>query len=118
MGWRAKGAATDGDTPFWALPFVWMRGIPAMRYQGDSVAQIETEARWDFKGPWSLVGFLGYGQTWSDRLIFDTDDQILAGGAGIRVNIAPKLKFRTGIDIARGPEEWAIYLQFGHAWGF
>jgi len=22
------------------------------------------------------------------------------------------------IDIARGPEEWTIYLQLGHAWGF
>ena len=39
------------------------------------------------------------------------------GGVGFRFNIAPKLKFRTGIDVARGPEEWAIYLQFGHAWG-
>jgi hypothetical protein len=83
----------------------------------DSVAQIETEARWDFKGPWSLVDFLGYGQTWSDVPVLDSDDLILAGGAGFRVNIAPKLNFRTGIDIARGPEEWTIYLQFGHAWG-
>lgn len=118
VGWRVKGSATDGETPFWALPFVFMRGVPAMRYQGDSVAQIETEARWDFKGPWSMVGFLGYGQAWSDVPILDSDDLILAGGAGIRVNIAPKLRFRTGIDIARGPEQWTIYLQFGHAWGF
>jgi hypothetical protein len=117
VGWRAKGTATDGHVPFYGLPFVYMRGIPAMRYQGDSVAQIETEVRWDIKGPWSIVGFVGYGNTWSDLPGGDTEDLIFAGGAGVRVNIAPKLGFRTGIDIARGPEEWAIYLQFGQAWG-
>lgn len=118
LGWRVKGSTVDGDAPFWALPFVFMRGIPAMRYQGDSMAQIETEARWDFKGPWSMVFFAGYGDTWTEIPLGKTDDLILAGGTGIRFNIAPKLKFRTGIDIARGPEEWTIYLQFGHAWGF
>jgi len=23
-----------------------------------------------------------------------------------------------GIDVARGPEEWAVYLQVGSGWGF
>jgi hypothetical protein len=117
VGWRAKGEAINGDPPFYSLPFVWMRGIPAMRYQGDTVAQVETEVRWTIKGPWNLVGFVGYGNTWSDNPSLDSDDLILSGGAGVRIEIARKLGFMTGIDIARGPEEWAVYLQFGQAWG-
>ena len=28
-----------------------------------------------------------------------------------------KLGLLSGVDIARGPEEWAIYIQVGQAWG-
>jgi hypothetical protein len=116
LGWRLKGASATDGAPFYGLPFVWMRGISAMRYQGEAVAQVETEARWRVKGPWHLVGFVGYGDTWSDLEGFETGDLILAGGAGLRFDIAPRLGFMTGIDVARGPSQWAFYLQFGHAW--
>lgn len=28
-----------------------------------------------------------------------------------------KLGLLSGVDIARGPEEWAFYIQVGQAWG-
>jgi hypothetical protein len=28
-----------------------------------------------------------------------------------------KLGLLAGVDIARGPEEWAFYIQVGQAWG-
>ena len=37
-------------------------------------------------------------------------------GGGFRYLIARRLGLRAGIDVARGPEEWAIYLPFGNAW--
>lgn len=37
--------SSDG-TPFFLRPFVMLRGVPAMRYQGDQSASIEVEARW------------------------------------------------------------------------
>ena len=116
VGWRVRGKTVTDGAPFYGLPFVWMRGISAMRYQGEAIAQAETEVRWTVKGPWNLVGFVGYGDTWSDIPAIDAEDTILAGGVGFRVNIAPLLGFMTGIDVARGPEDTAVYLQFGHAW--
>jgi hypothetical protein len=37
-------------------------------------------------------------------------------GGGFRYLIARAFGIRTGIDIARGPEEWAWYIIFGHNW--
>ena len=49
-------------TPFF-LPTVrdQLRGVPAVRYQGDQVASVELEARWQFFEPLrSVVAFGGY----------------------------------------------------------
>jgi hypothetical protein len=40
------GQIVAGNTPFYALAFVQLRGIPAMRYQGAGVLTLETEERW------------------------------------------------------------------------
>jgi hypothetical protein len=43
-----------------------MRGIQALRYQGESVIVAELDARWDITYRWSLVGFGGSGWTAED----------------------------------------------------
>jgi hypothetical protein len=45
-------------------------------------------------------------------------DNIFVGfeGAGFRYKIARLLGLRMGVDVARGPEEWAFYIVFGNAW--
>lgn len=40
----------------------------------------------------------------------------VAGGAGFRYFIARKLGLLAGIDVAPGPEEWAVYLHVGQGW--
>lgn len=45
-GLRADGQFISAEAPFYALPFVQLRGIPAMRYQGTDVLVLETEERW------------------------------------------------------------------------
>ena len=123
VGLRLDLQAADGDVPFWAQPFINLRGIPAMRYQGNDVFVAETEVRWDFTRRWSLVGFGGYG-----RAVRDLED--LPGfsqergeaqnawnvGGGFRYLIARALGLRLGIDIARGPEDWAFYVTVGSGW--
>jgi hypothetical protein len=37
-------------------------------------------------------------------------------GGGFRYLMARKLHMHVGIDVARGPEDTAVYLQMGHAW--
>jgi hypothetical protein len=94
-----------------------MRGIPAMRYQGESVAVAETEARWAFHKRISAVGFIGIGKaakSWGD--INDASSRV-AKGLGIRYNAARKLGMHLGVDVAKGFEDTYWYLTMGSAWG-
>ena len=116
LGLRLEAQRVSGDVPFYAVPFISMRGIPAMRYQGKSVALAETEARWAFHRRISLVGFVGSGKaakSWGD---FGDSPSRTARGLGIRYFMAEKLGMHAGIDVARGPEESYWYLTIGGAW--
>jgi hypothetical protein len=116
LGVRADGRFADGDIPFYAVPFIQLRGIPALRYQGENVIVGEIEPRWDVTYRWSLLAFLGSGWA-NDSLdgIFDSTARVAYGG-GFRYLLAKRLGLRVGVDIARGPEETAIYLTIGSNW--
>ncbi len=116
LGFRAEAQAVDGDVPFYGYPFVQLRGVPAMRYQGERVLDLEVEGRWQFYKRWSLIGFVGKGFAGGDIPRFDTDDNIVTYGAGFRYLLARKFNMHVGIDVAKGPEDTAFYLQMGHAW--
>ena len=116
LGWRLHGGFSSGDVPFYALPFIDLRGIPAMRYQGDNVLTTEIETRWNVNERWSLVFFGGVGRTADSLSDFSDSENRWAGGTGFRYLMARALGMFTGIDIARGPEDWAFYIQVGSAW--
>lgn len=115
-GFRAEYQQVFGSPPFYMKPFILMRGIPVMRYQGDITALAETEWRWDFTNRHSLVTFGGTGKAIQDGDSFQESSWRVSGGMGWRYLIARKLKLRAGIDIARGPEQWAYYIVFGTNW--
>jgi len=116
LGFRFQGEFTSGDVPFYALPFISLRGIPVMRYQGEDAVVAEIEARWNLNHRWSLIGFGGVGTTTPVNGNLGDDENHAAGGVGFRYLIARKLGLYTGIDVARGPEETAVYIQVGSAW--
>ncbi|HBX42374.1 MAG TPA: glyceraldehyde-3-phosphate dehydrogenase [Deltaproteobacteria bacterium] len=115
-GLRADGQFISAGAPFYALPFVQLRGIPAMRYQGTDVLVLETEERWMVTPRWGLVGFAGIGKA-ADGLdeLNDAETAWNAGG-GFRYLIAREFGLHMGVDVARGPEQWAIYFVFGSTW--
>jgi hypothetical protein len=115
-GFRAEYQQIWGSPPFYMKPFIVMRGIPIMRYQGDITALAETEWRWDFTNRHSLVTFGGAAKAISNGDTFQESSWRVAGGLGWRYLLARKLKLRAGIDIARGPEDWAYYIVFGTNW--
>ncbi len=43
LGLRFDISQADGDVPFYAEPYVRLRGIPALRYQGKNVTAVEIE---------------------------------------------------------------------------
>jgi hypothetical protein len=93
-----------------------MRGIPALRYQNESTAVLSTELRWNIFGRWAAVGFVGAAATRGDALIFQDESGIYAGGIGGRFLFRPQDSLWVGIDVARGPEETALYVVMGHKW--
>lgn len=115
-GFRTEYQQAWGDVPFYIKPFINMRGIPIARYQGMITALGETELRWDFARRFSLVTFGGAGKAIESWKEFDKSNWHGAGGVGGRYLIARKLKLRMGLDIARGPEQWAYYIVFGTNW--
>lgn len=116
FGARASAAAVSSEAPFYMHPFLKMRGIGAMRYLGDQLVQAELEVRYQFWRRVSLVGFGGAGIARSDVAGEVKSITPGAGGAGLRYEVARKYGLHLGFDVAWGPDETAIYIQFGSAW--
>jgi hypothetical protein len=116
LGLRGEAAGSFGNTPFYLRPFIIMRGVPAMRYQGEEVAQLEAELRWQFWKRFSVVGFVGGGAAWTDFERFDRKQTVAAGGTGLRYELARKYGIHMGLDVAFGPDDTAVYIQIGSAW--
>jgi hemolysin activation/secretion protein len=105
-----------GDVPFYLRPYIALRGVPVMRYQGEHAVQAEAELRWQFWQRFSLVAFAGAGAAWNDFGRMDNKQTVTAGGLGFRYEIARKYGLHMGLDVARGPEDTAVYVQVGSAW--
>ena len=56
------------------------------------------------------------GRAWGRDTSFGDATSEVAKGAGVRYLIARRLGLYVGIDVARGPEDTAFYLQVGNGW--
>jgi hypothetical protein len=118
LGVRVDAELSGGDTPFYMLPSVEMRGIPSNRYQGQDALSVEAELRWDLTSRWSLLGFLGSGWAAEDGMgDFVFNQGHVAGGTGFRYLISRVFRIRTGMDFAWSDEDFAFYFTTGTAWG-
>ena len=116
LGFHLDVDTAGGDPPLWGYPWISMRGIPALRYQNESAGVLETELRWNILERWAAVGFVGVGATRGDVPLYEDESGIVAGGVGGRYLFRPQDNLWVGIDVARGPEDTAVYIQAGHAW--
>jgi hypothetical protein len=66
LGLRGGVKASSDGTPFYLRPYVWLRGVQALGYQGEQAADAEAELRWQLHPRFSLVGFGGAGLARSD----------------------------------------------------
>jgi len=113
---RADGRTARGDAPFYQLPFIDMRGVAAARYQDENVGVLEVEGRYYVTPRWIVLAFLGAGRDWGRGASFSDRGSIVSKGVGFRYVIAQRLGLSAGIDIAKGPDESAFYIQMGNAW--
>ena len=116
LGVMGSAIRSYGDVPFYLRPFVSLRGVSAMRYQGDAAGQLEAELRWQFWERFSLVGFAGVGATRNDGGPSRAGQDVSTHGVGFRYEIARKYGLHLGVDVAQGPDGPAWYVQFGSAW--
>jgi hypothetical protein len=117
LGGRLDGRAARGDVPFYMQPFLDMRGMAAARYQDQNTALAEVEARWSVTPRWGLIGFVGAGRAWGNKLSFDEATSEVSKGVGFRYQVARLLGLWAGIDYAWGPDgQQAFYIQMGNAW--
>ncbi len=113
FGLRAGYRRSSDGTPFFMRPFVMLRGVQAMQYQGDSVVETEAEVRWQFRPRYGFVAFGGAGRAEAKR---DRSETIGAGGVGVRYLIARTYGVHMGLDVAWGPDAPVLYVIFGSAW--
>jgi hypothetical protein len=113
---RVDHRGANGDVPFYLLPFVDLRGVPALRLQDRRTAVIETEARWNVTERWALVGFAGAARAWGTSTNFSDGTDSRAGGVGFRYLVAQRLGMYVGMDFAWSTQDRAFYIQVGNAW--
>jgi hypothetical protein len=113
---RIDGRAARGEVPFYQLPFIEMRGIPAARYQDENTGLVEAEGRYYVTPRWIAVGFAGVGRVWGPDRSFGDAGNVVTKGVGFRYLLARRLGLAAGIDVAWGPEKTAWYLSVGNSW--
>lgn len=121
MGYRLELNGVEGDAPFYMYPYVDLRGIPSVRYQGQYAMQAELQGKYKVTDRFSLVLFGGSGTAFGKTEIGEKTDFSDAQwrwtkGTGMRYTIASDFKMDVGFDYAWGPEDHYFYLQFGSAW--
>ena len=116
LGVRADYQKASDDAPFFLRPYIELRGVQAMRYQGDEMASAEIEARWRFRSRWSAVVAAGAGTAHSTRPNFSATQDIASGAVGLRYELARKFGLHAGLDVGFSSETTAVYFQVGNAW--
>jgi len=116
-GWRFDANFMLGDAPYYALPFVQLRGVPAMQYQSDNT--MVAEMQWDFVvyKRWKVDVFTGMGKAFQTFNDFGSATLVYNYGFGFRYLLASAFGMDVGMDFAwSNNREFAFYLIVGSAW--
>jgi hypothetical protein len=113
---RASLKDSSDGTPFYLRPWVSLRGVQSLKFQGEQAAELEAEVRWQVLPRFSVVGFAGIGEAQASIANRDRDESVTAGGAGFRYLIARRHGMHIGIDVAGGVGDTVFYVVFGSAW--
>jgi hypothetical protein len=116
VGLRYGSNYTLGDVPFYARPVVQLRGAPFTKYQNKNTILMETEVSYNISNRWSLIGFAGIGNAYSDISNFENGKSVRTVGSGFRYLLARKFGAKMGMDFAFSQDDFAFYFVFGSSW--
>ena len=97
-------------------PYIDMRGVPFLGYQGEQMALGEAELRWQFYGRFSVVAFGGGGGVFNDFERLDDARGVIAGGGGFRYELARRYGIHAGFDAAVSRDATAFFFEVGSGW--
>jgi outer membrane protein assembly factor BamA len=113
---QGRVAAAAGDAPFFALPYITLRGFPGGKYLNDVTWQAQAELRWRIFWRIGVVAFAGLGQTAPNVGAFTDSEVLYSGGAGLRFTASESERVNLGIDYARASDgDSAVYFRIGEA---
>ena len=113
---RLDSQLATGDIPFYSKPYVSLRGVAALRYQGELTMLAETEQLYNITSRWGILGFTGIGTAFNTIENMNSEDVVWNVGVGARYLLARVYGLKAGFDVARGPEDWAFYITIGTSW--
>ena len=116
LGLRADTGFSQGNIPFFAQPYVSLRGVSEAKFQDSNQLTAEAEIRWNVTPRWSVLGFGGVGKAYGHLHSFGDAPTAFGFGTGFRYLVARKLGLAMGVDVAHGPGQNAFYVQVGSAW--
>ena len=103
----------EDEAPFYAKPYIALRGVPVMAFLGDQVLSAEPEIDWNITSRWALVAFAGAGRTTNES----RNSEVYSGGVGFRYLLARVLGLQAGLDFAWSSEgDSAFYIVMGSPW--
>jgi hypothetical protein len=88
------------DAPFYIKPFLDLRGVPVMYYQGNMTALVETQWRALVYKNWGLIAFAGTGKAFDSFSEFSDDQWVVNYGTGLRYVLQKAFNTRVGVDFA------------------
>ncbi len=110
---RARAEFCSGDTPFYDLSYLDMRGFARGRYQDNATFSMHAEGRYKFTPRWGVIGFLETGWYGEDFKDFSSDRHVVSYGGGLRWQVVKDKKMHLGLDMAFSTDEKAFYVQIG-----
>ncbi len=101
------------ETPFYAKPYVGLRGAPALKYQGNIVSTFENQWRIDLFKSISMVAFTGIGKAYNSFNQFDESKWVYNYGTGVRYTLKKVNDLRIGVDFGWAKEDFAWGISLG-----
>jgi hypothetical protein len=96
VGPRVEGQRSLGKPPFYLLPYINLRGVPATLYQGNATLLSEVKTRWDLYRRWSMVFYGGTGLAYDSWNNMFENPLVYSYGTGFRYLLARKFGLRMG----------------------
>ncbi|NDV20658.1 BamA/TamA family outer membrane protein [Pseudodesulfovibrio sp. JC047] len=104
---------SDGNTPFFDMPFLRLRGFPYAEYIDKQSASIQTEIKYKLTQRWGVNLFGGLGWVADEPNQLFKNSTIPTGGFGVRYLLSEKETMYLSTEIGFGPNSQAVYFRVG-----